>query len=138
MMLFSAVLQLPVQAAGEILQCDRRHTRNHNGSIMVVNVWTQGAKTENERLGTIAVMKTAAMFALTFLRSLQLAFCTRERRGGRALVAAYLKTDADVIALGVKEQYTLTNSISEITTPRDDIAGAKETIRNTKSSRIRR
>jgi len=54
----------------------------------------------------------------------------------RDLATAYLKSDADGIARGVMEDYTLTNSVGKITTRSDDIGEARKTIRNTKSSRI--
>ena len=44
----------------------------------------------------------------------------------RDLATAYLKSDADGIAQGVMEDYTLTNSMGKITTRADDIAEAKK------------
>ena len=70
---------------------------------------------------TIATMKIAAVFALTFLtRCLRLH--KRVMRGNavlqteRDLATADLKSDADGIAQGVMEDYTLTNSMGKITT----------------------
>jgi ketosteroid isomerase-like protein len=42
------------------------------------------------------------------------------------LATAYLKSDADGIAQGVMEDYTLTNSMGKVTTRADDIAEAKK------------
>jgi ketosteroid isomerase-like protein len=86
-------------------------------------------------------MKIATVFALTFLTSLMLALGQESDEGNavlqteRDLATAYLKSDADGIAQGVMEDYTLTNSMGKITTRTDDIAEAKKTILNTKSSR---
>ena len=44
----------------------------------------------------------------------------------RDLATAYLKSDADGIAQGVMEDYTLTNSMGKITTRADDIGEAKK------------
>ena len=44
----------------------------------------------------------------------------------RDLATAYLKSDADGIAQGVMEDYTLTNSAGKITTRADDIDEAKK------------
>ena len=44
----------------------------------------------------------------------------------RDLATAYLKSDADGIAQGVMEDYTLTNSMGKITTRGDDIGEAKK------------
>src|SRR6266496_1688539 len=77
-------------------------------------------------------MKIAAVFALTFLTSLMLALAQESDEGNavlqteRDLATAYLKSDADGIAQGVMEDYTLTNSMGKITTRADDIGEAKE------------
>jgi ketosteroid isomerase-like protein len=76
-------------------------------------------------------MKIVAAFALTFLTSLPLAFAQQNDQANavlqteRDLATAYLKSDADGIAQGVMEDYTLTNSMGKITTRADDIAEAK-------------
>ena len=44
----------------------------------------------------------------------------------RDLANSYLRSDADAIAQGVMEDYTLTNSMGKITTRADDIAEAKK------------
>jgi len=77
-------------------------------------------------------MKTVAVFALVNLASLLLVF----GQGGdeenavlqteRELATAYLRSDADAIARGVMEDYTLTNSMGKITTRSDDIDEAKK------------
>ena len=67
-------------------------------------------------------MKIAAVFALTFLTSLMLALAQESDEGNavlqteRDLATADLKSDADGIAQGVMEDYTLTNSMGKITT----------------------
>jgi ketosteroid isomerase-like protein len=77
-------------------------------------------------------MKIAAVFALTFLASLLLAFAQEGDEENavlqteRDLAAAYQKSDADGIAQGVMEDYTLTNSMGKITTRTDDIDEAKK------------
>jgi ketosteroid isomerase-like protein len=77
-------------------------------------------------------MKIAAVFALTFLTSLMLALAQESDEANavlqteRDLATAYLKSDADGIAQGVMEDYTLTNSIGKITTRADDIGEAKK------------
>jgi ketosteroid isomerase-like protein len=89
-------------------------------------------KTENQSLITIAIMKIAAVFGLTFLTSLMLALAQESGEGNavlqaeRDLATAYLKSDADGIAQGVMEDYTLTNSMGKVTTRADDIAEAKK------------
>jgi ketosteroid isomerase-like protein len=89
-------------------------------------------KTENQSLITIAIMKIAAVFGLTFLTSLMLALAQESGEGNAVLQAesdlatAYLKSDADGIAQGVMEDYTLTNSMGKVTTRADDIAEAKK------------
>jgi ketosteroid isomerase-like protein len=55
--------------------------------------------------------------------------CAKEWTGEcteRDLAAAYQRSDADGIAQGVMEDYTLTNSMGKITTRADDIAEAKK------------
>jgi ketosteroid isomerase-like protein len=77
-------------------------------------------------------MKIAAVFALTFLTSLMLALAQESDEGNavlqteRDLATAYLKSDADGIAQGVMEDYTLTNSMGKITTRAEDIGEAKK------------
>ncbi len=77
-------------------------------------------------------MKIASIFALTFLTNLVLAFAQESDEANavlqteRDLATAYLKSDADSIAQGVMEDYTLTNSMGKITTRADDLAEAKK------------
>jgi len=77
-------------------------------------------------------MKITAVFALMFLTSLMLALAQESDEANavlqteRDLAAAYLKSDADGIAQGVMEDYTLTNSMGKVTTRADDIAEAKK------------
>jgi ketosteroid isomerase-like protein len=77
-------------------------------------------------------MKIAAIFALTFLTSLPLAFTQETDEANavlqteRDLATAYLKSDAYTIAQGVMEDYTLTNSTGKITTRADDIGEARK------------
>jgi ketosteroid isomerase-like protein len=77
-------------------------------------------------------MKIPAVFALTFLTSLLFALAQESDEANavlkteRDLAAAYLKSDADAIAQGVMEDYTLTNSTGKVTTRADDIAEAKK------------
>ena len=77
-------------------------------------------------------MKIVAAFALTFLTSLPLAFAQQNDQANavlqteRDLATAYLKGDADGIAQGVMEDYTLTNSMGKITTRADDIGEARK------------
>jgi hypothetical protein len=77
-------------------------------------------------------MKITAVFGLTFLTSLPLAFAQESDEANailqteRDLAAAYQRSDADAIAQGVMEDYTLTNSTGKITTRADDIAEAKK------------
>ena len=77
-------------------------------------------------------MKITAVFALTFLAGLPLVFAQESDEANavlqaeRDLATAYLKSDADGIAQGVTEDYTLTNSIGKITTRADDIAEARK------------
>ncbi|HET6887178.1 MAG TPA: hypothetical protein VFH87_04555 [Candidatus Udaeobacter sp.] len=87
-------------------------------------------------------MKITAVFALTFLAGLPLVFAQENDvanavlRTERDLATAYLKSDADGIAQGVMEDYTLTNSMGKITTQPTTLMRPGKTIRNTKSSRI--
>jgi ketosteroid isomerase-like protein len=80
----------------------------------------------------IAIMKIAAVFALMFLTSLLLAFAQESDEANallqteRALATAYLKSDADGIAQGVTEDYTLTDSTGKITTRADDFGEARK------------
>ena len=77
-------------------------------------------------------MKIIAVFALTFLTTLPLAFAQESEEANtvlqteRDLAAAYQRSDADAIAQGVMEDYTLTNSLGTVTTRADDIAEAKK------------
>ena len=77
-------------------------------------------------------MKITVVFALTFLTSLMLALAQESDEGNavlqteRDLAMAYQRGDADAIAQGVMEDYTLTNSMGKVTTRADDIAEAKE------------
>ena len=77
-------------------------------------------------------MKINAVFALTFLTTLPLAFAQESEEANtvlqteRDLAAAYQRSDADAIAQGVMEDYTLTNSLGTVTTRADDIAEAKK------------
>jgi ketosteroid isomerase-like protein len=77
-------------------------------------------------------MKIATVFALTFLTSLPLAFAQESDEANavlqaeRDLAVVYQKSDADGIAQGVMEDYTLTNSMGKITTRADDIAEARK------------
>ena len=78
------------------------------------------------------MMKIAAFFALTFLTSLLLALAQGRDEANavlqaeRDLATAYLKSNADGIAQGVMEDYTLTNSMGKITTRADDIGEARK------------
>ena len=77
-------------------------------------------------------MKTVAVFALLNLASLLLVFGQGSDEENavlqteRELATAYLRSDADAIARGVMEDYTLTNSMGKITTRSDDIDEAKK------------
>jgi ketosteroid isomerase-like protein len=77
-------------------------------------------------------MKISAVFALTFLTNSMLALAQESDeanavlRTERDLAAAYQRSDADAIAQGVMEDYTLTNSTGKVTTRADDIAEAKK------------
>ena len=77
-------------------------------------------------------MKIATVFALMFLTTLPLAFAQENDEANavlqteRDLATAYLKSDANGIAQGVMEDYTLTNSMGKITTRADDIGEARK------------
>jgi ketosteroid isomerase-like protein len=77
-------------------------------------------------------MKITVVFALTFLTSLMLALAQASDAGNavlqteRDLAMAYQRGEADAIAQGVMEDYTLTNSMGKVTTRADDIAEAKK------------
>jgi len=77
-------------------------------------------------------MKITAVFALTFLAGLPLVFAQENDVANavlqteRDLATAYRKSDADGIAQGVMEDYTLTNSMGKITTRADDIGEARK------------
>jgi len=77
-------------------------------------------------------MKIAAVFALIFLTNLMLALAQENDQGNavlqteRDLAMAYQSGEADAIAQGVMEDYTLTNSMGKVTTRADDIAEAKK------------
>ena len=88
------------------------------------------------------MMRTTTVFALAFLASSLLVSAQESDEANavlqteRDLAMAYQRGDADRIAQGVMEDYTLTSSTGKVTTRSDDIAEAKKTIRNTRSSRI--
>jgi len=71
-------------------------------------------------------MKTAAAFVLANLASLLLVFAQETDQTNavlqteRELAVGYVKSDADAIARGVMEDYTLTDSTGKITTRADD------------------
>jgi ketosteroid isomerase-like protein len=77
-------------------------------------------------------MKTRTIFVLTFFASSLFVFA----QGGdpenavvqteRELCTAYLRSDADAIARGVMEDYTLTNLTGKLTTRANDIEEAKK------------
>src|SRR6266511_5888909 len=77
-------------------------------------------------------MKITMVFALTFLSSLLVVSAQESDEANavlqteRDLAAAYLKSDADAIAQGVMEDYTLTNSMGKITTRADDLDEARK------------
>jgi len=77
-------------------------------------------------------MKTVGVFALVNLASSLLIFGQGSNEQNpvlqteRDLAIAYLNSDADGIARGVMEDYTLTNSTGKITTRADDIDEAKK------------
>jgi ketosteroid isomerase-like protein len=77
-------------------------------------------------------MKITTAFALLFLAGLRLALAQENDQGNavlqteRDLAMAYQRGEADAIAQGVMEDYTLTNSMGKVTTRADDIAEAKK------------
>ena len=77
-------------------------------------------------------MKTVAVFALVNLASSLLMFGQESDEQNavlqteRALCTAYAKSDADAIARGVMEDYTITHATGKITTRADDINEAKK------------
>jgi len=77
-------------------------------------------------------MKIPAVFALTFLAGLPLVFAQENDVANAVLqtehdlATVYLNSDADRIAQGVMEDYTLTNSMGKITTRADDIGEARK------------
>lgn len=77
-------------------------------------------------------MKVTALFALTFLASVLVVFAQESDEANavlqteRDLAGAYQRSDADGIAQGVMEDYTLTHSTGKVTTRADDIAEAKK------------
>jgi len=77
-------------------------------------------------------MKTGSVLVLIFIASSWVLFAQGSdqenavRETERELCTAYLKGDADAIAQGVMEDYTLTNSTGKITTRADDIEEAKK------------
>jgi ketosteroid isomerase-like protein len=77
-------------------------------------------------------MKVTALFALTFLASVLVASAQESDEANavlqteRDLAGAYQRSDADAIAQGVMEDYTLTHSTGKVTTRADDIAEAKK------------
>ena len=77
-------------------------------------------------------MKITAVFALTFPAGLPLGFAQENDVANavlqteRDLATVYLNSDADGIAQGVMEDYTLTNSMGKITTRADDIGEARK------------
>ena len=77
-------------------------------------------------------MKTTTIFALAFLASSLLVSAQESDEANavlqteRDLAMAYQRGDADRIAQGVMEDYTLTSSTGKVTTRSDDIAQAKK------------
>jgi len=77
-------------------------------------------------------MKITAVFALASMTGLLLAFAQESDEANavlqteRDLANSYQKGNADAIAQGVMEDYTLTNSTGKITTRADDIDEAKK------------
>ncbi len=77
-------------------------------------------------------MKTGSVLVLIFIASSWVVFAQGSDQENavlqteRELCTAYLKGDADAIAQGVMEDYTLTNSTGKITTRADDIEDAKK------------
>ena len=99
---------------------------------MVVNLCTLFKFLKDSKLSFdyTGCMKTGSILALMFFASslLVLAQGSDEENAvlqtERELCTAYLKGDADAIAQGVMEDYTLTNSTGKITTRADDIKKA--------------
>ena len=87
-------------------------------------------------------MKITMVFALTFLSILLVVSAQASDEANavlqteRDLAAAYQKGDADGIAQGVMEDYTLTNSMAKSPRGLTILPRQRKTIRNTKSSRI--
>jgi ketosteroid isomerase-like protein len=79
-----------------------------------------------------ARMKTVAVFALAFFASSLLVFGQQSDEENavlqteRDLCAAYARSDADAIARGVMQDYTITHATGKITTRADDINEAKK------------
>jgi ketosteroid isomerase-like protein len=77
-------------------------------------------------------MKITTVFAVAFFSSLLLVFAQESDEANavlqteRDLATVYQKGDADGIAQGVMQDYTLTNSLGKITTRADDIDEAKK------------
>ena len=77
-------------------------------------------------------MKTTTVLALAFLASSLLVSAQESDEANavlqteRDLAMAYQRGDADRIAQGVMEDYTLTSSIGKVTARSDDIAEAKK------------
>jgi ketosteroid isomerase-like protein len=77
-------------------------------------------------------MKITAVFALTFFACSVLVFAQESDEANAILqtehdlATVYQKGDADGIAQGVMEDYTLTNSMGKVTTRTDDIDEAKK------------
>ena len=77
-------------------------------------------------------MKTTTVLALAFLASSLLVSAQESDEANavlqteRDLAMAYQRGDADRIAQGVMEDYTLTSSTGKVTTRSDDIAQAKK------------
>jgi ketosteroid isomerase-like protein len=89
-------------------------------------------KTNTRGLITIAIMKITTVFALIFLGSFLVVSAQESDEANavlqteRDLATVYQKGDADGIAHGVMEDYTLTNSMGKVTTRADDIDEAKK------------
>jgi ketosteroid isomerase-like protein len=77
-------------------------------------------------------MKITTVFAVAFLSSLLLVSAQESDEANpvlqteRDLAAVYQRGDADGIAQGVMEDYTLTNSMGKVTTRANDIDEAKK------------
>ena len=101
---------------------------------MVVNLCTLFKFLKDSKLSFdyTGCMKTGSILALMFFASLLLVLAQGSDEENavlqteRELCTAYLKGDADAIAQGVMEDYTLTNSTGKITTRADDINEAKK------------